>query len=58
VTHFDVSGEINMESPGIGVSPHVAGELFDGVDMVHVPGHRCRPPCLADRCKSCSAARP
>jgi tripartite-type tricarboxylate transporter receptor subunit TctC len=29
-----------MGSPGIGVSPHVAGELFKmmaGVDMVHVP---------------------
>ena len=29
-----------MGSPGIGVSPHAAGELFKmmaGVDMVHVP---------------------
>src|SRR5262245_19748335 len=33
-------GKINMGSPGIGVGPHVAGELFKmmaGVDMVHVP---------------------
>ena len=33
-------GKINMASPGIGSSPHVAGELFKmmaGVDMVHVP---------------------
>jgi tripartite-type tricarboxylate transporter receptor subunit TctC len=33
-------GKISMESPGVGTSPHVAGELFKmmaGVDMVHVP---------------------
>jgi len=33
-------GKINLGSPGIGTSPHVAGELFKmmaGVDMVHVP---------------------
>jgi tripartite-type tricarboxylate transporter receptor subunit TctC len=33
-------GKVNMGSPGIGISPHVAGELFKlmaGVDMVHVP---------------------
>jgi tripartite-type tricarboxylate transporter receptor subunit TctC len=33
-------GKVNMGSPGIGIAPHVAGELFKqmaGVDMVHVP---------------------
>ena len=33
-------GRINMASPGIGTSPHVAGELFKimaGIDMLHVP---------------------
>ena len=33
-------GKINMASPGIGTTPHLAGELFKmraGVDMVHVP---------------------
>src|SRR5215510_12466998 len=33
-------GKISFGSPGIGTSPHVAGELFKmmaGVDMVHVP---------------------
>jgi tripartite-type tricarboxylate transporter receptor subunit TctC len=33
-------GKISMGSPGVGTSPHVAGELFKmmaGVDMVHVP---------------------
>ena len=33
-------GKINMASPGIGSTPHVAGELFKmmaGVDLVHVP---------------------
>src|SRR5262245_7667800 len=33
-------GKISMGSPGVGSTPHVAGELFKmmaGVDMVHVP---------------------
>src|SRR5215831_17733663 len=33
-------GKVNMGSPGIGVSPHVCGELFQlmtGTKMVHVP---------------------
>jgi tripartite-type tricarboxylate transporter receptor subunit TctC len=33
-------GKISMGSPGVGTTPHVAGELFKmmaGVDMVHVP---------------------
>src|SRR4030095_16929599 len=33
-------GKINMASPGIGTTPHLAGELFKmmtGVDLVHVP---------------------
>src|SRR5262249_3237121 len=33
-------GKISMASPGVGTTPHVAGELFKmmaGVDMVHVP---------------------
>jgi tripartite-type tricarboxylate transporter receptor subunit TctC len=35
-------GKLSMASPGIGTSPHMAGELFmfmTGVDMVHVPYH-------------------
>jgi tripartite-type tricarboxylate transporter receptor subunit TctC len=43
-------GKINMASPGIGTTPHVAGELFKlmaGVDMVHVP-YRGAPPALTD----------
>jgi tripartite-type tricarboxylate transporter receptor subunit TctC len=40
--------KLNMASPGVGTSPHVAGELFKmmaGVDMIHVP---YRTPPLAD----------
>jgi len=43
-------GGISMASPGIGSSPHMAGELFKflaGVDMVHVP-YRSSPPALTD----------
>jgi tripartite-type tricarboxylate transporter receptor subunit TctC len=43
-------GKINMGSPGIGVGPHVAGELFKmmaGVDMVHVP-YRGGAPVMTD----------
>jgi tripartite-type tricarboxylate transporter receptor subunit TctC len=43
-------GKIGMASPGIGTSPHMAGELFKmmaGVDMVHVP-YRGSPPALSD----------
>jgi tripartite-type tricarboxylate transporter receptor subunit TctC len=43
-------GKINMASPGLGTSPHMAGELFKlmaGVDMVHVP-YRASPPAITD----------
>jgi len=43
-------GKINMGSPGVGSTPHVAGELFKvmaGVDMVHVP-YRGAGPTLVD----------
>jgi tripartite-type tricarboxylate transporter receptor subunit TctC len=43
-------GKINMASPGVGTSPHMAGELFKfmaGVDMVHV-AYRASPPALVD----------
>jgi tripartite-type tricarboxylate transporter receptor subunit TctC len=43
-------GKISMGSPGVGTSPHVAGELFKmmaGVDMVHVP-YRGAGPALVD----------
>jgi tripartite-type tricarboxylate transporter receptor subunit TctC len=43
-------GQISMASPGLGTSPHMAGELFKlmaGIDMVHVP-YRASPPALAD----------
>jgi tripartite-type tricarboxylate transporter receptor subunit TctC len=43
-------GKINMASPGVGTSPHMAGELFKlmtGVDMVHVP-YRASPPAITD----------
>jgi tripartite-type tricarboxylate transporter receptor subunit TctC len=43
-------GKLNLATPGIGTSPHVAGELFKmtaGVDMVHVP-YRGTGPMLTD----------
>jgi tripartite-type tricarboxylate transporter receptor subunit TctC len=43
-------GKINMASPGVGTSPHMAGELFKfmtGVDMAHV-AYRGSPPALTD----------
>jgi tripartite-type tricarboxylate transporter receptor subunit TctC len=43
-------GKVNFASPGIGTSPHMAGELFKfmaGVDMVHVP-YRGEAPALTD----------
>jgi tripartite-type tricarboxylate transporter receptor subunit TctC len=43
-------GKISMASPGIGTSPHIAGELFKmmaGVDIVHVP-YRGGAPALTD----------
>jgi tripartite-type tricarboxylate transporter receptor subunit TctC len=44
------AGKINMASPGVGSSPHMAGELFKfmaGIDMVHVP-YRGSGPALVD----------
>jgi tripartite-type tricarboxylate transporter receptor subunit TctC len=43
-------GEINMASPGIGTSPHMAGELFQmmtGTKLVHVP-YKGEAPALTD----------
>jgi tripartite-type tricarboxylate transporter receptor subunit TctC len=43
-------GKINMGSPGIGSSPHMAGELFKfmaGIDMAHVP-YRGSAPVIID----------
>jgi tripartite-type tricarboxylate transporter receptor subunit TctC len=43
-------GKLSMASPGVGTSPHIAGELFKilaGVDMIHVP-YRGGAPALSD----------
>jgi tripartite-type tricarboxylate transporter receptor subunit TctC len=43
-------GKINMASPGIGTTPHLAGELFNimaGLNLVHVP-YRGGGPALTD----------
>jgi tripartite-type tricarboxylate transporter receptor subunit TctC len=43
-------GKINMGSPGVGTSPHMAGELFKfmtGVDMAHV-AYRGSPQVITD----------
>jgi len=43
-------GKLTMASPGIGTTPHLAGELFmqlTGVNMVHVP-YRSSAPALTD----------
>ena len=43
-------GKINMASPGVGSSPHMAGELFNfmtGIDMTHV-AYRGSAPALTD----------
>jgi tripartite-type tricarboxylate transporter receptor subunit TctC len=42
--------KISMASPGVGTSPHMAGELFKfmtGIEMVHVP-YRGSPPAITD----------
>jgi tripartite-type tricarboxylate transporter receptor subunit TctC len=42
-------GKINMVSPGIGTTPHLAGELFNimaGLNLVHVPYRGAHPPSL------------
>ena len=43
-------GRLSMASPGIGTTPHIAGELFKimaGVNMIHVP-YRGGAPALTD----------
>jgi tripartite-type tricarboxylate transporter receptor subunit TctC len=43
-------GKINWASPGVGTSPHLAGELFKrvaGIEMTHVP-YRGAGPALTD----------
>jgi tripartite-type tricarboxylate transporter receptor subunit TctC len=43
-------GKINMASPGIGTTPHLAGELLNimaGIKMIHVP-YRGTGPALTD----------
>jgi tripartite-type tricarboxylate transporter receptor subunit TctC len=43
-------GKLNMASPGIGTSPHMAGELFKsiaGIDMIHV-AYRGSPAVITD----------
>ena len=43
-------GEINMASPGVGTSPHMAGEFFKfmaGIDMTHV-AYRGSPAVITD----------
>jgi tripartite-type tricarboxylate transporter receptor subunit TctC len=43
-------GKLSMATPGIGSTPHLAGELFKmmaGLDMVHVP-YRASAPALID----------
>jgi tripartite-type tricarboxylate transporter receptor subunit TctC len=43
-------GKINMASPGIGTTPHLAGELLNmmaGINMIHVP-YRGTGPALTD----------
>src|SRR5262249_1591330 len=42
--------KLNMASPGVGTTPHVAGELFKmmtGIDMLHVP-YRGAAPAITD----------
>jgi tripartite-type tricarboxylate transporter receptor subunit TctC len=43
-------GKLSMASPGVGTTPHIAGELFKmlvGIDMTHVP-YRGGAPALND----------
>ncbi len=43
-------GKVNMASPGVGTSPHMAGELFNymaKVKMTHV-AYRASPPAITD----------
>ena len=43
-------GKINMASPGVGTSPHMAGELFNymaAIKMTHV-AYRASPPAITD----------
>jgi tripartite-type tricarboxylate transporter receptor subunit TctC len=44
------AGKLNYASPGVGTTPHVAGELFKimaGIDMLHVP-YRGSAPAMTD----------
>jgi len=53
--------KLSFASPGIGTTPHVAGELFKmmaGVEMVHVPYRGGAPAVTAGRSLRCCAFLP